>query len=338
MKVVAVALGKRINGEIQFKSSFVRDQIESLKYLGIEIIDFGINDTRTPHGLLRNVIKLRNLIRFKKPDIVHAHYGSSTALIAVMGSVRLAPVVVSYCGSDLLGCGHSNIKDKLRAKVATIISKLCATKVTGIIVKSRNLFESLPFEARKKSVIQPNGVDLKLFDSIDQKVCRKLLNLDPDSKIILFNKSSSQRDYVKNPETARKSFNYLQAKFNKAQLLEISDVPIDRMPLYLNAADVLILTSLYEGSPNIVKEAMACNLPVVSVDCGDVKERLLGVDPGTVTKRNVIELAKGLEQVLVAGKRSNGREVLLKQGLSREIVANKVVKLYEHTALTWGKD
>ena len=96
----------------------------------------------------------------------------------------------------------------------------------------------------------------------------------------------------------------------------------------LNAADCLLVTSLHEGSPNIVKEAMACNLPVVSVPCGDVVERLKATQPGMVCPYDASALACGMAVVLGEGHRSNGREQLVAQGLTLLRVAEQLIQLY----------
>src|SRR5262245_15872230 len=108
----------------------------------------------------------------------------------------------------------------------------------------------------------------------------------------------------------------------------ISNVSSSDVRLMMNAADCLLVTSLHEGSPNIVKEAMACNLPVVSVPCGDVVERLQMTYPGGVAPYDVKTLAEKIDEVLKAGRRSNGRERLIEQGLTTPNVAKSLIQIY----------
>jgi glycosyltransferase involved in cell wall biosynthesis len=96
----------------------------------------------------------------------------------------------------------------------------------------------------------------------------------------------------------------------------------------LNAADCLLVTSLHEGSPNVVKEAMACSLPVVSVDCGDVAERLRNVHPGAICPYDVNALAQAVSGVITTPVRSNGPAQVASQGLSASVVAHQVIKIY----------
>jgi ribosomal protein S18 acetylase RimI-like enzyme len=107
----------------------------------------------------------------------------------------------------------------------------------------------------------------------------------------------------------------------------IANVEPDLMPLYYRAADVLVCASTKEGSPNVVKEALACNLPVVSTPVGDVRERLAGVYPSEVVPREPNEMGKALARILLERKRSNGREHIAQLGLDQ--VAQRVLEVYQ---------
>jgi glycosyltransferase involved in cell wall biosynthesis len=109
----------------------------------------------------------------------------------------------------------------------------------------------------------------------------------------------------------------------------LSSAPQADVALRMNAADCLLVTSLHEGSPNIVKEAMACNLPVVTVPCGDVEERLTYVQPGCIVPYDVTQLATAIRQVLKRRKRSNGRDELVRQGLTTRVVATQLARIYD---------
>jgi glycosyltransferase involved in cell wall biosynthesis len=103
-------------------------------------------------------------------------------------------------------------------------------------------------------------------------------------------------------------------------------VPRARMLLYMNAADVLVLASLLEGSPNAVKEAMAVNLPVVTVDVGDAAE-LIGPTEGCyLVPRDAAAIAEKIVEVCARGVRTRGREWIAR--LSMPSVAQQVVDVY----------
>ena len=112
-------------------------------------------------------------------------------------------------------------------------------------------------------------------------------------------------------------------------LIPVYNVPHSDIVKYMFAADVLVFTSLWEGSPNVIKEAMACNCPIVSVDVGDVKDVIEGVENCYLVDYDAKNIAEKLNRVLKNGKRSNGREKILKMGLDSESVANRIVEIYK---------
>jgi hypothetical protein len=173
----------------------------------------------------------------------------------------------------------------------------------------------------------PNGVDLNLFHPIEQAEARQLLGLDPAKKYVLF---------PYNPKEERKRFDLIQAAVSLAreqvpslELLMARGLPQEQVAIYMNAADVLLLASLFEGSPNAVKEAMATNLPVITVDVGDAAE-LIGPTAGCyLVPREASAMAEKLIEVCRRGGRTNGREWIRK--LSMETVAEQIVEVYAAT-------
>jgi glycosyltransferase involved in cell wall biosynthesis len=173
-------------------------------------------------------------------------------------------------------------------------------------------------------VIIPNGIDLKLFCPGPRELAREHLGWDHESQVVLLNAAGDP--HRKGLDLAQESMKLVQSKLPRAKLCVISNIQPDVMPLYYRAADVLLSASLAEGSPNVVKEALACNLPVVSSPVGDVEERLAGVHPSLIVPRNVQAIANGLEKILREGKRSNGREHARHLGLDQ--VAQRVLSVY----------
>lgn len=323
-------LGERIGCTHHLRSCFVRTQMDSIKNYVKEVIPFALTDTRSLRGVLRNVFELRKFINNIQPDIVHAQYGSMTALITLMATYRKFPLVISFCGNDLIEYLPSNILEKLHIKLAIIFSIFCSRYANGIIVKSKNLYNMLPKTVRHIAYILPNGVDMNHFRPMPKIAARKLLGLDPGSHIILFNKGGEGNDTIKCPQLAYESFSLLKEKLNNAVFVEIGNKPYEIMPLYLNASDLLLLTSANEGSSNIVKEAMACNLPVVSVECGDVADRLKKVTPSCIVSRNPKLLADAMATILLSKQRSNGNEIIKQQGLDIETIAQKLIEIYSN--------
>jgi len=172
--------------------------------------------------------------------------------------------------------------------------------------------------------IIPNGVDLNAFRPLDRNEARKALGLDPEKKYVLF---------PYDPAEQRKRYDLIRAAVAEAQfsnpeleILHVRGVPRERMPLYMNAADLLLLASIFEGSPNAVKEAMAVNLPVVSVDVGDVRELLGQTEGCLIVPRDTKAMAGKIVEVCRSPVRTQGREQIAR--LSIENVAKQVVAVY----------
>jgi teichuronic acid biosynthesis glycosyltransferase TuaC len=324
--VFMVIAGNWKNGALAIPT-FVRSQAESLRSAGWEVTLGVVDDRTSVHGILRNVRRLRREVNRSRPGLVHAQYGSVTAVVAdlIRGSL---PLVVSFCGDDLLGTPGPGLYWRTREKCARAIGLWAGLRSTTLIVKSDNLLRALPVSLRDRAVMLPNGVDTAWFRPMARYECRARLGWNVQSKVVLFNASQNEDRLRKNPSLARAAVDLLAQSIPEVSLYMMSNASQEEVRLLLNAADSLLVTSLHEGSPNIVKEAMACNLPVVSVPCGDVPERLRMTLPGGVCSYDARVLAKALEEVLKAGSRSNGRNELIAQGLTTAKVAERLIRVY----------
>ncbi len=290
---------------------------------------FGLVDDRTsPSGVMRNAKKLEALTRRVEPSLVHAQYGSMTAALAAFVAGSL-PLIVSFCGDDLLGTPIPTMKWRLRTRAARLLGLLAAARAGAIVVKSQNLFETLPSRLQHRAIILPNGVDTEWFRPLDHRACRLALGWDPEVKVVLFHASRGEDRWRKNPALAQAVVDVVTRREPCVSLVMLSDVTREKVRLMLNAADCLLVTSLQEGSPNLVKEAMACNLPVVSVPCGDVSERLANTRPGAVCPYDAEALAHALLEVVRTGERSNGREQIYLQGLTASDIAIRLGEIYQ---------
>ena len=309
-------------------STFVRSQAESLESAGW-IVQFGFVDSRTSvGGIIQNIRRLRTEITHTRPALVHAQYGSVTAAVAhfIRGSL---PLIVSFCGDDLLGTPNPGLRYRVREWGARAIGLWAARRAAAIITKSNNLFHALPHILQKKAVVLSNGVETTWFRPMERDECRAKLGWDTKSKVVLFNASQNDNQNVKNLPLARTTVTLLGRSVPNVSLRMMSNANSEQVRLMLNAADCLLMTSLHEGSPNIVKEAMACNLPVVSVPCGDVGERVKETYPGAVRRYDASALADAIEDVFRAGCRSNGREQLVLQELTTSDVAQRLIHIYQ---------
>ncbi len=268
--------------------------------------------------------QMRKLAMNFDADLVHVMWGSTSAFVTVLFSPK--PVIISYCGSDLLGgYNHAGIKET-KNSISVLLSQLAAFGARRIIVKSEKLKLALWKTNMGKASIVPNGVDLKLFHPEDQGKARETLGWKPHIPIVLFFCGMGQT--VKNKPLAEATFGLIRQKFPDAQLKIVSGVPHHQLVNFYNAADLMLLTSLHEGSNNSLKEAIACNLPVVSVDCGDVRERLKNVSPSFVADSyDAATLADAAIAIIDSRLRSNG-SVSASQ-VSEEAITRKVIAVYE---------
>ena len=145
---------------------------------------------------------------------------------------------------------------------------------------------------------------------------------------LAFSASFAQSAYVKNKPLAEAAFQILQAQLPAAQLKLVQGVPHAELIWYYNAADVLLLTSYHEGSNNSIKEALSCNLPVVSVDVGDAAERLEKVIPSAVVASfDAAQLAAAMHRILIKPLRSNGQQMVHEVELPN--IASRITAFYE---------
>jgi glycosyltransferase involved in cell wall biosynthesis len=213
----------------------------------------------------------------------------------------------------------------LSGKITHFISQLSGFFASRIIVKSGEMMSALWRPNRRKATVIANGVDMELFSPVDKEEARRQLSWDIDKKYVLFFPGGGAP--VKDPDLARAAFAYACERAQGCELVLVENVPHEELVWYYNAADALMITSLHEGSNNSLKEAMCCNLPVVSVVCGDARERLLPVDQcRVVDERSHEAVGRALLDVILADRRSDGRRFM--EDFSLEHVARKIVEVY----------
>lgn len=294
---------------------FMNQQMAALRRRGVTFTTVSVagevdaNTSRGPTDYLRTVPEVLREAR-NGYDLVHAHYGLTGPMALAQ---RRSPVVLSLWGSDV----HGPVKP---------ISTACAPLCEEVVVMSEEMRAELGRDCR----VIPDGVDLELFRPEPRSRARKRVGWDDDGDAaqVLFPYSPNRE--VKNFPRARRIVSVVDNLLERpVELRTVSGVAHDAVPDYMNAADALLLTSHSEGSPNSVKEALACNLPVVAVDVGDVRERLAGVDPSHAATSDE-ELIDGLCDVLERDERSNGREAARKVSIER--AADRMLEVYEAVA------
>ena len=286
---------------------FIVEQADALKRQGCEINYFGLQG-KGLKGYLRNLPQLKRKIKKFRPDVIHAHYGLSGLLANLQ---RRVPVVTTYHGSD--------INDK---KVLPF-SKLAMCLSGGNIFVSRKTLEIA--KPKKKHTLLPCGIDLSELQLTEKAVARQKMNLQADKKYILF--AGAFDNAVKNASLAKEAVALLQD--NNVVLLELKGYTRNEVILLMCAADAFLMTSFTEGSPQVIKEALACGCPIVSVDVGDVKERVEGVEGCFVEDiRNSKELADLINRAIMFEGKTKGHEKIVADGLDNVLVARKLIELY----------
>lgn len=304
MKILFIASGNKTFGI----SPIVKNQYKSLIDYGLEIQLFLI-EGKGFSGYLKNLFPLILTCAQNKPDIIHAHYSLSGFLTFPL---LTKPKVVSLMGSD--------IKSKNLYKHLINLFYRFIWKKT--IVKSEDLKQSLNL---KNAIVIPNGVNTSKFHPGDKTEARKKLKWPHNESIILF---------PSDPNRPEKNYNLLQSAIGyikkSVQIKTMVDIPNEEVVHYYNAADVVVLPSLWEGSPNAVKEAMACNRPIVATPVGDIPLLLNGAEGTFITQFDEKDFANNISKALEY-KSSKGRVQITNLGITSDQIAQKLIQVYQST-------
>lgn len=318
MKVLFVSSGAK-NGS---PGPIVSAQAKSVESLGVSVNHFTIKKK----GFMGYLVESHNLRKFlqkDKFDLIHAHYGLSA--VSSLLARRKEKLVVSFMGDDLVG---SNREDGSVTTISLLLARMNAMFAKRFynhsIVKSEEMHKQI--NTSTISLI-PNGVEINIFRPKKKNEVRDILGFKESEKIILF---------VSNPSRTEKNF-----KLAKDAVTALNDRSIHLIPLsginhldladYYSAADAMVLTSFHEGSPNVIKEAMACNCPIVSTRVGDV-EWVLGDTGGCyLASFDPSDFAQKLNLALNFAKEkgsTHGRERIIGLGLDSVSVAKRIIEVY----------
>jgi teichuronic acid biosynthesis glycosyltransferase TuaC len=285
--------------------AFVSQQAEHLRKAGHQIDVLHIESGKSRLKYLTAPIDVFGRTRATAYDVVHAHYGLSgfPALFRYK-----TPLVITLHGSDALV-----------GRIQPLISKTVCALADAVIVVSKGI------SARIAGEIIPCGIDLEVFRPRDRAAARVRLGLPARGKLVLFPFDPLRK--IKRYELARAAVDTLRDP--DTQILTVCGKRNEDMPWYYSAADAMVLCSQSEGSPTSVKEALACNLPVVSTDVGDVREIVDGIEGCEICDASAEHFGQGLKRAL--GRRIDkpfeGRMSMQRYDQSRIVTA--IVKVYE---------
>lgn len=296
----------------------VRQQVERLREAGLEVDVFPFRGEKKPLNYWQAACKLKKL-NLAQYDLIHAHHGQA-GIVAL--AQKILPVVVTFHGSDLQGIRTSSGRVTLIGYALKAISRWVARRADAVILVAQNLALQLPRGVAYQVI--PAGINLDVFHPMPQSEARRALNLPQGKKLVLF---------VGDPARTEKRFWLAQQTMAHlppslpAELLVAHGIPAKDMPLYMNACDALLVTSSTEGSPNAVKEALACNLPVVSTDVGDIRARVMHINGCIVCEDSSPEsLGQALIKILTNTRRINGRVFVT--DLDEKFLIQKVINVY----------
>lgn len=302
---------------------FARKQVEAMRELGVIPEIFAVESRTDLVCLRRESRRLRQSVASFRPDLIHAQYGTVTACLA--GLMTMVPLVITFRGSDL---NPAPSDPWLRSAVRRGFSQYAARKAVRMICVSQELKRRL-WWGRDRALVLPSGVDTEVFYPRAQSEARAELGWGATERIVLFNAGLSPA--VKRLDLAQAAVRKAERLCGPIRLMLLDGmVPQAMVATMMNGADCLLLTSDWEGSPTIVQEAMACNLPVLSVDVGDVRERLAAVTPSGIVGRDPAAMARALAELLARPARSNGRDFIT--AVDQHHIARQTLAVY-HEAL-----
>lgn len=311
MKVLIVCSGNAKNFSFQINQAFIYDQVEAIKKLDNSIeFDYFFIKGKGWKGYLKNLKLLKEKIKSGSYHFIHAHSGDSVLLASLQ---RIIPVIGTYHGSDL-----NRIKNRVLSNIANVLSKKS-------IVVSEKLYHKLWL--KKSAQVIPCGVGFDLFYPEDKVTTREKLGIAIDETVILF--SSAFSNSVKNYPLAEEGIK--RSNHTNPVIIELKGYKRNEIRGLMNAADLALMTSFREGSPQFIKEAMACNTPIISTDVGDVKDNIRNTEGCFITSFDAEEVAQKINAAIAFKGKTKGREDIY--FLDNKIIAEKIINLYKKLSL-----
>lgn len=299
---------------------FARRQAEALRARGIGVLEFFLKSRTSIRGLVREFRRFDLEVRAFAPDLVHAQFGTVTAAFAALGA-RSRPLLITFRGSDLNPSPGASL---WRGWCARLLSQLAALRARRIVCVSGQLRNRLWWR-RSQVTVLPTGVPLKEFHARPRDMARRKLGWPGNVPVVLFNAGCDPR--AKRLDLALAAVAMAQRSLPDLQLEVLAgSVPPDSMPALMNAADCLLVTSEFEGSPTVVQEALASNLPIVSVDVGDVRERIDRVSNTRLVERDPEAIGRALVEMVARPLRTDGSRKVGE--FAMDVIAERVHRLY----------
>lgn len=258
-------------------------------------------------------------------DIMHAQYGS---LCGWASSWASCAKLLTLRGTDVFGIEHGSLRQRMHGQLGRWFSHRALTRYREVIVMSeqmRGMIRSLARHARVQVI--PDGIALEHFFPFERNAARTQLGFSEDTGAWVLVAGVKSDNPVKRWPLAEQAMELLQRRMGKVQLKTVSGVSHEQMPLWVNASDVVLLTSTHEGWPNVIKEGLACNVPFVSTDVSDLRTVAERTESCHVVSPEPRAIAEKLEKAIEKRRHEDLRRFV--SDMDVRIVANRYTEIYE---------
>ena len=305
-----------------FYGSFVKDEVDAVRKSGVDVDVYFVNGKASKSNYIGAPFGLIRRLRERSYDVIHVHHSFCAFFATLQKSI---PVVWTFHEGEITSDADVVRADRAIKRLAYSkgFKRAMARRVDAVVVVSSHLIE--PLGLTDADTI-PCGIDTRVFRPMDKTEAKERLGLDPAGKYVLFPSA---------PDRLEKRFELAEAgvtAYNRRsgavlQLIGLDNVPHDEVPLRMNACELLLMTSAFEASPVTIREALACNVPVISTDVGDVKAVIDGIDGCYIVDSDAGDIADKIDEALSRTTQFASRDNMADYSL--DVTSKKLVALYE---------
>jgi teichuronic acid biosynthesis glycosyltransferase TuaC len=301
---------------------FVRSQYEKLKNRNVEVDLIHLRGNKKIRNYIKNFFLIKRVIRNNNYDLLHAQWGQSALPLIFFSQ----PLIITYRGDDIEGIIGKNGRKGIESIILKSLGKFVSLFASHIIVVSEHMIKKLG--TNKKYTVIPSGINFHALPAITKDQARIELQIPKDKIIFLF--PNNVEVIRKNFKLAKMAFDFLPNEVKaKSEIKVVNGLKHSELLKYMIASDFLLFTSFHEGSPNVVKEAIACNLPVISVDVADVKKRI-GEIPGcfVCSSYDPIQFSKTISLALKFNYQNYYSKAFVLE-LDEDLLIQKLIEIYK---------